>query len=88
MATRRAPAFGGVRGVKSVSNAIDALADGRPLENRHYLAEHHLRLDPRGTRQQLVRLRANVPGCICGAYSLTLAALAQRIDIHDGYVRP
>ena len=72
----------------TVSNLIDALMNGWPLENRQYLAEHHLRLDPKRDQQQLIQLRGNVQGCARGEYPAALAALAQRIDIHDGFVRP
>ena len=72
-----------------VSNQIDALISGRPLDAPHYLAEHHLRLNQaRDDVQQLMQLKANVQGCANGDYPVVLAALAQRIDIHDGFVRP
>ena len=71
-----------------VHNVVDALIAGRPLEHRHYLAEHHLRLDPKRDQQQLIQLRGNVLACSRGDYPSALAALARRIDIHDGFVRP
>ena len=72
-----------------VSNQIDSLMSRRPLDAPHYLAEHHLRLNQvRDDQQQLVQLKANVQGCDNRNYPTVLAALAQRIDIHDGFVRP
>ena len=72
-----------------VSNQIDALMNGWPLDSRHYLAEHHLRLNQgRDDTRQLGQLKANVQGCANSDYPAVLAALAQRIDIHDGFVRP
>ena len=71
-----------------VSNQIDALMSRRPLDAPHYLAEHHLRLNQgRDDMQQLVQLKANVQGCANRNYPAALAALAQRIDIHDGFPR-
>lgn len=72
-----------------VSNQIDALMTGRPLDAPHYLAEHHLRLNQaRDDMQQLMQLKANVQGCANSDYPVVIGALAQRIDIHDGFVRP
>ena len=72
-----------------VSNQIDALMDGRTLDARHYLAEHHVRLNQgRDDNQQLTQLKANVQQYANSDYPVVLAALAQRIDIHDGFVRP
>ena len=71
-----------------VSRQIDALLNGWPLDNRQYLAEHHLRLDKGRDvdKQQLDQLKATVRGCENRNYPGVLAALAQRIDIHDGSV--
>ena len=71
-----------------VSHQIDALLNGWPLDNRQYLAEHHLRLDKGRDvdKQQLDQLKATVRGCENRNYPVVLAALAQRIDIHDGSV--
>ena len=73
-----------------VSRQIDALMNGWPSDAPHYLAEHHLRLNQgRDTdKQQLMQLKANVQGCEARRYPEILAALAQRIDIHDDFVRP
>ena len=73
-----------------VSRQIDALMNGWPLDAPHYLAEHHLRLNQgRDTdKQQLMQLKANVQGCEPRRYPEILASLAQRIDIHDDFVRP
>ena len=59
-----------------VSNQIDALMNGWPLDHPHYLAAHHLRLNQGRDieKQQLLQLRANVQGCADRNYPAVLAA--------------
>ena len=73
-----------------VSRQIDALLNGWPLDNRQYLAEHHLRLDKGRDvdKQQLDQLKATVRGCEPSRYPEILAALAQRIDLYSDFARP
>ncbi|MCY4614849.1 MAG: P-loop NTPase fold protein [Chloroflexi bacterium] len=73
-----------------VTRQIDALMNGWPMESPHYLAEHHLRLNQGRDidKQQLMQLKANVEGRGPSNDPQALATLAQRIDMHDGFVRP
>ena len=73
-----------------VTRQIDALMNGWPVESPHYLAEHHLRLNQGRDidKQQLMQLKANVEGRGPSNDPQALATLAQRIDMHDGFVRP
>ena len=72
-----------------VSNQIDALMNGRPLEAPPYLAEHHRRLNQaRDDRQQLQQIKINVQGADSRDHPRMLQALAQKIDIHDGFMVP
>ena len=71
-----------------VINEMEKLKAGRPLEYPQYLASHHLRLS-HGTdleKQHLLQLQANVRQHERGNLALKVAALAQKIDIHDGSV--
>ena len=72
-----------------VSNQIDALMNGRPLEAPQYLAEHHLRLNQgRDDKHQLLQIKMNVQGADFRDRPRMLQSLAQKIDIHDGFMVP
>ena len=72
-----------------VSNQIDALMNGQPLEAPQYLAEHHLRLNQgRDDKHRLLQIKMNVQGADSRDHPRMLQSLAQKIDIHDGFMVP